>query len=77
MDMMWTIWIAAFGVAIEFAGFATLAYELVQTNKLASIDTTAIVRERDDFNLMLVRDGVGDGDSKPTSIEGGGLGKQL
>jgi hypothetical protein len=74
---MWTNWMAAFGVMIEFVGFATLAYELVQTNKLAVVDTTAIAREKEDFDRIELWDGEGNADGKHMVIVGGGLGKLI
>lgn len=72
---MWTNWTAAFGVFIEFIGFLTLAYELVQTNKLAVVDTTAIALEKDDFDRIEIWDGEGNAEGKHSIVAGGSLGK--
>ena len=72
---MWANWLAAFGLLVEFVGFGILAYELVQTNKLAVVDTTAIAREREDFDRIEIWDGEGNEDGKHMVIVGGQLGK--
>lgn len=74
---MWTVWVSAFGALIGFAGFWTLSYELMQTNKLAVVDTTAIAREREDFDAIEIWDGEGNADGKHMVIVGGGLGKLI
>lgn len=74
---MWSNWVAAFGLLIEFIGFGILAYELVQTNKLAVVDTSTIAQEREDFDRIEIWDGEGNEVGKHMVIVGGQLGKLI
>jgi hypothetical protein len=70
LSKMWN-WIAAFGVTIEFLGFATLAVEIVRTLKSDILDNVKITRKRTTLNRMVVSDGVED--EAGIALEGGQL----
>lgn len=65
---MWN-WIAAVGVTIEFAGFATLAVELVRTLRSDILDSVKITRKRTALDKIVVSDG----DNAGIALVGGQL----
>jgi hypothetical protein len=74
---MWTNWVAAFGVLIEFLGFGTLAYELMKTNKSTILETVDLAGEQIDIETIVFSKAEHPGETSGGAIKGGIVGKLI
>jgi hypothetical protein len=68
---------AAFGVLIEFVGFGTLAYDLIQTNRSTTRETVELNAEKFDAGRIVVFQADKPGEHSGVGIEDGLVGKLL
>lgn len=72
----WPQWVGVLGIAVEFAGFAVLAYELIQTNRAQLAETTLLASEKTLFETLQIDEGsYSDPKSGSASVKGGVLGR--
>jgi hypothetical protein len=64
-------------VLVEFVGFGTLAYELMQTNKSTTLETIDLAGEQTDFGQISISEPDKPGERWRSTIEGGIIGKLI